>query len=48
VQTADVKERLTRLGAEPLTMAPEQFDAHVKEELRTNAVLVKEAGITGN
>ncbi|HUQ73188.1 MAG TPA: tripartite tricarboxylate transporter substrate binding protein [Burkholderiales bacterium] len=48
VQTAEVKERLTRLGAEPLTMAPEQFDAHVKEELRTNAVLVKEAGISGN
>lgn len=48
VQSAEVKERLTRLGAEPLTMAPDQFDAHVKQELRTNAVLVKEAGITGN
>ena len=48
VQSAEVRERLTRLGAEPLTMAPADFDAHVKEELRTNAVLVKEAGITGN
>jgi tripartite-type tricarboxylate transporter receptor subunit TctC len=48
MQAPEVKERLTRLGAEPLTMAPAEFDAKVKEELRTNAVLVKEAGITGN
>ena len=48
VQVPEVKERLQRLGAEPLTMPPEQFDAYVKQELRTNAVLVKEAGITGN
>jgi len=48
VQAPDVKERLARLGAEPLTMAPDQFDAHVKQELRTNAVLVKEAGIKSN
>ena len=47
VQSPDVKERLLRLGAEALTMAPEEFDAHVKKELRTNAILVKEAGITG-
>jgi tripartite-type tricarboxylate transporter receptor subunit TctC len=47
VQSPEVRERLLRLGAEPLTMAPAQFDAHVKEELRTNATLVKEAGITG-
>ena len=48
VQVPEVKERLSRLGAEPLTMPPEQFDAYVKQELRANAVLVKEAGITGN
>jgi tripartite-type tricarboxylate transporter receptor subunit TctC len=48
MQAPEVKERLTRLGAEPLTLAPAEFDAKVKEELRTNAVLVKEAGITGN
>jgi len=48
VQAPEVKERLARLGAEPLTMPPDQFDAYVKQELRANAVLVKEAGITGN
>jgi len=48
LQSPEVRERLRRLGAEPLTMAPAEFDTHVKEELRANAVLVKEAGITGN
>jgi tripartite-type tricarboxylate transporter receptor subunit TctC len=48
VQVPEVKERLARLGAEPLTMPPDQFDAYVRKELKTNAVLVKEAGITGN
>ena len=47
-QSPEVRERLRRLGAEPLTMAPAEFDAHVREELRANAVLVKQAGITGN
>jgi hypothetical protein len=31
-----------------MTMTPEQFDALIREELRTNAVLVKAAGITAN
>ena len=48
VQVPEMKERLARLGAEPLTMPPDQFDAYVHNELKTNAVLVKEAGITGN
>ena len=48
MQAPEVRERLARLGAEPLTLAPAEFEAKVKEELRTNAVLVKEAGITGN
>jgi tripartite-type tricarboxylate transporter receptor subunit TctC len=47
-QSAEIRERLTRLGAEPMSMTPEQFDAHVKEELRLNGPLVKAAGITGN
>jgi tripartite-type tricarboxylate transporter receptor subunit TctC len=48
VQVPEVKERLLRLGAEPLTMSPAEFGAYIQGELRTNAVLVKEAGITGN
>ncbi len=48
LQVPEVRERVARLGAEPMTMTPEQFDALVREELRTNAVLVKAAGITAN
>ena len=47
VQTPEVKDRFARLGAEPLSMTPEQFETYVRDELRTNAVLVKELGITG-
>jgi tripartite-type tricarboxylate transporter receptor subunit TctC len=44
----EVSERLSRLGAEPMTMSPGEFDAYVRDELRTNAALVKAAGITAN
>jgi tripartite-type tricarboxylate transporter receptor subunit TctC len=47
-QSPEIRERLSRLGAEPMLMTPEQFDAHVKDELRMNAPLVKAAGITAN
>jgi tripartite-type tricarboxylate transporter receptor subunit TctC len=47
-QSAETRERLARLGAEPMAMTPAQFDAHVREELRVNAPLVKAAGITAN
>lgn len=43
--SADVKERLANLGAEPMTMTPEQFDAHVGKELAANKTLVKQANI---
>ncbi len=48
LQLPEVRERLSRLGAEPMTMPPGEFDAYVGDELRTNAVLVKAAGITAN
>src|SRR6267143_4055977 len=48
LQVPEVRERIARLGAEPMTMTPEQFDALIREELRANAVLVKAAGITAN
>ena len=48
LQLPEVRERLVRLGAEPLGMTPGEFDAYIREELKTNAVLVKQAGITGN
>ena len=48
LQSPEVRERLPKLGAEPMAMTPGEFDALVREELRTNAVLVKAAGIRPN
>ena len=48
LQSPEVRERLPKLGAEPMAMTPGEFGALVREELRTNAVLVKAAGIKPN
>jgi tripartite-type tricarboxylate transporter receptor subunit TctC len=48
LQLPEVRERIARLGAEPMAMTPMQFDSYVRDELRANAVLVKAAGITAN
>ncbi len=41
----EVKERFAKLGAEAWTLKPEQFDAYIKDEIKTNASLVKAAGL---
>ncbi|PZO19783.1 MAG: LacI family transcriptional regulator [Burkholderiales bacterium] len=41
----DVKERFLGLGADAWTLSPEQFDAYIKDEIKSNAVLVKAAGL---
>ena len=33
------------LGAEPMPMSPEQFDALIKDEMLANAIVIKAAGI---
>jgi tripartite-type tricarboxylate transporter receptor subunit TctC len=43
--TPEVKERFAKLGADAWTLKPEQFDNYIKEEIKTNAVLVKAAGL---
>ena len=43
--TDDMKERMAKLGAEPWTMSPEEFDALRRRELVENDRLVKAAGI---
>ena len=45
LNTPEVKERFAVLGADAWTLKPEQFDAYIKEEIKTNAVLVKAAGL---
>lgn len=48
LQAPEVRERLAKLGAEPLPMSPEQFDAYIRDELAANARIVKAAGIKAN
>jgi tripartite-type tricarboxylate transporter receptor subunit TctC len=45
MRSANVAEKLATLGVAPMQMAPEQFDALVKDEIASNALLVKAAGI---
>jgi tripartite-type tricarboxylate transporter receptor subunit TctC len=45
LQAPEVRERLASLGAEPMPLTPEQFDALIREEMASNAVIIKAAGI---
>src|SRR5262245_10583618 len=48
LQNASVQEKFSALGAEPMAMTPEKFDAFVRDEIAMNARLVKAAGIKAN
>ena len=41
----EVKERFLKLGADAWTLKPEAFDAYIKDEIKSNAALVKAAGL---
>ena len=43
--TTDLKERMLKVGAEPFTLTPDEFDALIKRELAENDKLVKAIGI---
>jgi tripartite-type tricarboxylate transporter receptor subunit TctC len=43
--TPEVKERFARLGADAWTLKPEQFDTYIATEIKSNALLVKAAGL---
>ena len=45
LSSPEMSQRMRTLGAEPMPMTPEQFDAYVREEIALNAKLVKAAGI---
>ena len=42
----EVKDRFVQVGAEAWTLKPEQFDRYIKDELQSNAELVRAAGLT--
>lgn len=48
IQAPETRERYARLGAETHIFTPEQFDAYLRDEVASNAVLVKAAGIKVN
>jgi tripartite-type tricarboxylate transporter receptor subunit TctC len=45
MRSPNVAEKLATLGVAPMPMAPEAFDAIVKNEIASNALLVRAAGI---
>ena len=45
LQTASVRDKLAAVGVAPMPITPDEFDARIKEEIASNATLVKAAGI---
>jgi tripartite-type tricarboxylate transporter receptor subunit TctC len=45
VASPDVRERFLKLGVDPLSMSLPDFEAMIKQELVSNAQLIKAAGI---
>ena len=45
LHSSEVREKMARLGAEPMEYAPEAFNAYIRDEIASNAALVKAAGI---
>ena len=43
LQLPDVKDRLSKLGADPMAMSSEQFDAYIKEDFTTLGAVMKSA-----
>ncbi len=44
----EVKDRITKLGGQPFTTTPAEFDALIKKELEDNLVVVRAAGLKPN
>ena len=45
LHSAEVRDKLARLGAEPMEYTPDAFNAYLRREIAANAALVKAAGI---
>ncbi len=48
VQSAEISERIKKLGADPLSLSIAEFQGMIDRELRDNAELIKKAGIKAN
>ena len=45
LNTPEVKERFVALGADAWTLKPAEFDSYIRDEIKSNAALVKAAGL---
>ena len=45
LQSPEVREKLSKLGAEPMEYRLDQFNAYIRGEIAANAIVVKAAGI---
>jgi tripartite-type tricarboxylate transporter receptor subunit TctC len=45
LQLPEVKDHVVKLGGQPFTTTPSEFDALIKKELETNATIVRAAGL---
>jgi tripartite-type tricarboxylate transporter receptor subunit TctC len=45
LQSMNVRDKLAVLGVVPMSMTPEEFDARIRDEVVSNAALVRAAGI---
>jgi tripartite-type tricarboxylate transporter receptor subunit TctC len=48
IQTPEMRERLASLGAEPMPMSPERFDAYMRQQLSNLVPLMRAAGVKAN
>jgi tripartite-type tricarboxylate transporter receptor subunit TctC len=48
VQSPEISDRITKLGADPLTLSIAEFQGMIDRELKDNAELIKKAGIKAN
>jgi len=45
LNSPELKERMAKLGADPMPMSPEAFNAYIKSEMDVAARIVKVAGL---
>lgn len=48
LETASIREKFAAMGADPMPMSPQEFDAHIRNEVELNAAIVKAAGLKPN
>jgi tripartite-type tricarboxylate transporter receptor subunit TctC len=48
LEQPDLRERLAKLGAEPMPMSPQEFDAYMRQQLVELGGMLRAAGVKGN